>query len=664
LSQEEIMMKRALLVCLFASAAQAGLVRLEVKERSDVLDGKSFGSTGAYERIIGRAYFAIDPQLAANHAITDIALAPTNKDGMVEFSCDMFMLRPRDPAKGNGTVLYEVANRSAKRLLQTFNLASDSRDPRKPEEFGDGLLMERGYTLLWLGWQFDLPPNGDLRLYPPAAEGVKGIVRAEMTPEAQVTSMSLGDRNHRPYPVLNPDDPNLKLTVRDTVEGARTTLDRASWHIEKASSLVIPRGFEPGRLYELVYTAENPPIAGTGFAVVRDFISWMKYGGGVSGAPAPGAVYQRAIGLGISQSGRYLRTMLYYGFNADEKNRKVFDGMLPVVAAAGRGVFNMRFAQPSRDSSPFTNTLTATDLFPFNDLDATDPVTGKKDGLLTHSLTPELRPKIFYLNSSHEYYGRSLALLHTSADGRADAPLAPDSRYYFFAGGQHAVAAFPPKRGGTQYLPSPTPYTLTFRALLDAMAAWIRDGKQPPASRYPTLAKNELAPLAKLKFPAIPGVALPRYPHLAYPSDYGPEFLSKGIAAMEPPKIGKPYPMLAPRVDADGNDVSGVRMPEVQAPLATYIGWNFRAAETGAPDQMFSLVGGMIPFARTKAERMASNDPRPSIEERYPSKDDYLARFETAAKQLVSDGFLLPEDVAPLVKRGAAEWDYIQSGSH
>jgi hypothetical protein len=663
------MLKRALLVVLFASAAQAALVKLDIKERSDILEGKSFGSTGAYERVIGRAYFAIDPKLAANHAITDIALARTNQDGMVEFSCDIFMLRPRDAAKGNGTVLYEVANRSAKRLLQTFNLATDSRDPRKPEEFGDGLLMERGYTLLWLGWQFDLPPNGDLRLYPPVAEGVKGIVRAEMTPEAHVTTMSLGDRNHKPYPVLNPDDPNLKLTVRDIVEGARTTLDRASWHIEKGSSVVIASGFEPGRLYELVYTAENPPIAGTGFAVVRDVISWMKYGGEVS-APVPigtrslDARYQRAIGFGISQSGRYLRTMMYYGFNADEKNRKVFDGLLPVVGAAGRGVFNMRFAQPSRDSSPFTNTLTATDLFPFNDLESTDPVTGKKDGLLTHALAPELRPKIFYLNSSHEYYGRSLALLHTSADGRADAPLAPDSRYYFFAGGQHAVAAFPPKRGGTQYLPSPTPYTLTFRALLVAMDAWIRDGKQPPASRYPTVASGELVPLAKLKFPAIPGVALPKYPHFAYPSDYGPEFFSKGIATQEPPEIGKPYPVLVPRVDADGTDVSGVRMPEVQAPLATYIGWNFRAAEIGAPDQMFTLVGGMIPFARTKAERMASSDPRPSIEERYPGKDEYLARFDTAAKQLVRDGFLLPEDVAGLVKRGGAEWDYIQTGNH
>ncbi len=656
------MMKRTLLaIAVSAGLAHAGLVRLEIQERSDVLDGKPFGKAGAYERIIGKAHFAIDPKLAQNKAIADIGLAPRNKQGLVEFSSDIYMLRPKDASLGNGALLYEVSNRGGKGMLAAFHRAG-SLDPRKPQDFGDGFLLEQGFTLLWVGWQFDMPETpGLVRLYPPVAEGVKGIVRAEMTLDSHMPSYSVADRNHKPYQVLDPDDPNLKLTVRDQVEGPRTTIARGDWHIENGTTIMLKGGFDAGRIYELVYMSENPPVAGTGFAAVRDMVSWLKYGGAVSGSPAPDVRYARAIGFGISQSGRFLRTGLYFGFNRDERNRKVFDGVMADVAGGGRGGFNMRFAQPSRDSNPFQNTLTPVDIFPFTDLEETDPQTNQKDGLLTHGMPREFWPKIFYMNSEYEYYGRAASLIHISLDGKNDVPPAPNTRIYMFAGGQHGPAPFPPVRRATQNLPNPNPYQWTFRALLVAMDGWVKDGKEPPPSKYPRIASGELVALNGVKFPSIPSVARPATMHLAYPSNYGPEFRSKGIDTQEPPELGKPYALLVPQVDADGNDVGGIHMPEIQVPLATYTGWNLRAPEVGAPTQLATQIGSMIPFAQTKADREKSGDPRLSLEERYAGKEDYLAKFRSAAEALARDGYLLSSDVPELVKRGAAEWDFVHA---
>jgi len=646
-----------------AAVTQGAMVRLDVQERSAVLNGKAFGKAGPYERIIGRARFAIDPDSAANQPIADIALAPRSKAGLVEFAADIYMLKPLDAKKGNGTVLYEVSNRGAKGMLAAFHRAG-SLDPRKPEDFGDAFLLEQGYTLLWVGWQFDMPDTpGLVRLYPPVVEGVKGIVRAEFVFDKRTEIQSVADRGHKPYPVLNPDDPDLKLTVRDRVEGPRQTVPRGDWHIERGSNVVMKGGFDPGRLYELVYTSENPPVAGTGFAAVRDTISWMKYGGNVAGAPDEPR-YARAIGFGISQSGRFLRTLLYYGFNRDENSRKVFDGVLSDVSGAGRGGFNMRFAQPSRDSNPFANTLNPVDLFPFTDMEQTDPETGTKDGLLTHSLRREFWPRIFYMNSSHEYYGRAASLIHIELDGKSDAKILPTTRIYMFTGGQHGPAPFPPVIRGTRYLPSPNPYQWIFRALLVSMNEWVKDGKEPPASRYPRISAGELVALNDVKFPKIPGIEFPTIIHLAYPSNYGPEFRTKGIDTQEPPEIGKPYPVMVPQVDQDGIDIAGIRMPEIQAPLATYTGWNLRSKEIGGSEQLFTQAGSMIPFAPTKAARMQSGDPRLSIEERYASRDDYLKKFEAAAQSLARDGYLLPRDVPELVKRGAAEWDFVQTADH
>jgi hypothetical protein len=654
----------ALALCL-APAMPAGLLRIELSERSDVLGGKSFGSVGPYERLVGKAFFAVDPKLPANQIVCDIDKAPRNDSGLVEFSSDIYVLKPRDPKNGNGAVLYEVSNRGNKGMLAMYNRATASHDPKTAADFGDNFLLERGYTLIWLGWQFDVPrTEGLMRLYTPIARNgdrpITGLVRSEILVDKKEYSRSFADRNtHIPYPMANPNDPTLTLTVRDRNDGPRRNVPRTEWKIVEGTHVAMAAGFEPGKIYEIVYTAKDPPLVGLGPAAIRDLISFLKYGNGntVTSLADQRRFIKRAYAMGTSQSGRFLRTFLYYGFNADEKGRKMFDGVMAHVAGAGRGSFNIRFGQPSRDGHPFMNLFYPTDIFPFTDVEETDPETGLTDGLLVKAEQAHVTPKIFYTDSAYEYWGRSASLIHTTADGKKDAPIPPTTRIYFFAGGQHGPATFPPVRTVTKNLPNPNPYTWSMRALLVAMDNWVAKDIEPPPSQYPKIADNKLVPLSDLQFPKIAGVSVPTRPQRAYHVDYGPDFRTLGIISIEPPKVGNPFPVLVAQVDADGNETSGVRMPDIQAPLGTYAGWNLRATELGAPDEMFSMVGSYIPFARTKTEREKTKDPRPSVEERYKGREEYLKRVESAAKNLVAGGYLLDQDVPKLVERGAAEWD-------
>jgi hypothetical protein len=348
---------------------------------------------------------------------------------------------------------------------------------------------------------------------------------------------------------------------------------------------------------------------------------------------------KRAVGIGVSQSGRFLRSFLYDGFNQDEKNARVFDGVWAIVAGAGRGSFNARFAQPSRDGHPFLNVFYPSDIPPFTD----------NDGLLAKAVAANVAPKIFYSNGSYEYWGRAASLIHTSPDGKQDAPLAKDTRVYFFAGSQHGWGSIPPRAAETQNPGSVIDYRASLRALLLAMQAWLKDGKEPPASEYPRIAKDQLVSLGAYAFPKIPGLEIPAIKREAYRLDF----------SMEPPKAGAPYPTLVPQVDQDGNETSGIRMPEVQVPLASYTGWNLRSKNIGAPEELYSMAGSSIPFPASKAEREKRKDPRLSIEERYPTEADYLQRITAAAQKLVEAGFLLDEDVPKLRERAAKEWDYV-----
>ena len=660
------MLKRAwILSVVLPALLPAALVRIEVHERSDVLDGKSFGTAGPYERLVGKAYFAVDPNLPANKIITDIAKAPRDGDGLVEFSADFYCLKPRDPKHGNHALLFEVSNRGGKGMLGFFNLGGGSNDPRTEADFGDGFLLEQGYTLLWLGWEFDVPPGRDaLRLYAPAAQGITGLVRSEVTVDHKAIRQSLGDRSQLAYPVVNPDDPALTLTVRDHADSPRRAVARDTWRIEGGTHIVMPAGFDPGKIYEVVYTSKDPPIVGLGPAAVRDFISFFNYG--IENDTVLGDQHdyiKHAYGYGVSQSGRFLRTFVYYGFNRDEKGRRVFDGLMAHVAGAGRGSFNHRFAQPSRDGHPFLNTFYPTDIFPFTDLPETDAETGITDGLLSHGTpgpegTPAI-PKIFYTNTSYEYYGRAASLIHTTIDGTKDAPVAPTTRIYFLTGCQHGPSGFPPQRGDAQNPANPNNYRWTLRALLVALDAWVHTGEDPPPSRYPKIADGSLAALSAVAFPRVPGVQFPTRIQQAWHVDYGEEFRSAGIVTIEPPKVGSAFPMRLPQVDADGNETAGIRMPATAVPLATYTGWNLRSQGIGAPDELYSMVGSFIPFARTKAERVKAGDPRLSVEERYASKQEYLDKMRAVAGDLVKGGFLLQRDVTLVMARASAEWDFV-----
>jgi len=662
----------ALLLTLVAAAPlSADVVRIEVQTRSDLAGGQAFGSAGAYEKLAGKIYFAVDPSLPANKIVTDLDKAPRNAAGKVEFSSDFYLIKPKQIEKGNGAVLYEVSNRGGKGMLGFFNHAAGSLDPSKPEEMGDGFLMKQGFTLLWVGWQFDPPQRpGLVRVYPPVAtengRPIRGLVRSDFVVTEREADHSLADRDHTAYAVVDPDSPDNVLTVRDSVDGPRRVVPRSEWRFGRddggkavgdVTRVYMSSKFQPGKIYEVVYTAQAPPVVGLGPAAIRDVVSMLKYS---SAEPLsiPASAIKRALAFGVSQSGRFLRTYLYYGFNRDERNRKVFDGVIAHVAGAGRGSFNHRFAQPSRDGHPYLNFFYPTDIFPFTDVAQTDPETGVNDGLLTHAGSPELLPKVFYTNSEYEYWGRAASLIHTTVDGKSDAPLMDNVRIYLLSAGQHGPAAFPPAQTIGQQKNNPLDYRWAMKALLLAMDRWTATGAAPPPSRYPKLADNTLVAPDKLRFPKLPGVTTTTAVHKAYHADYGPKFATEGVVSQEPPRIGTAFPILVPQVDADGNGIAGIRMPELAVPLATYTGWNLFNDRSGPVTVLSSMQGSYVPLAKSGAEKKRNGDPRASIDERYRDKEQYLGQVTKAAQDLVAQGYLLAEDVQPVVANAAKHWDY------
>jgi len=656
----------ALLLTFTSSPVAAEVVRIDVRSRADLLDGQPFGAAGPYEKVAGTIFFAVDPALPANRIVADVDKAPRNANGRVEFSADFFLIKPKRIERGNGAVLYEVSNRGGKGMIGFFNHAAGSLDPSTAAEMGDGFLMKQGFTLLWVGWQFDPPARpGLVRVYPPVATDngrpIRGLVRSDFVVTEKESAHSLADRDHVAYVVEDPKSPQNVLTVRDSVESPRRTVPRDQWSFTAdGTHVALDTKFEPGRIYEVVYSALNPPVVGLGPAAIRDTISMLKYGSADAWSIPSGAI-DRAIAFGVSQSGRFLRTYLYYGFNRDERNRKVFDGVIAHVAGAGRGSFNHRFAQPSRDGHPYLNFFYPTDIFPFSDAAQTDRETGITDGLLTHAGSPELQPKIFYTNSEYEYWGRSASLIHTTVDGSADVPPMENTRIYLLTAGQHGPAGFPPTQTIGQQRNNPLDYRWAMKALLVAMDRWTATGTPPPPSRYPRIGDGTLVAPDRLRFPKVPGITTSTTPHRAYRADYGPRFISDGIVTIEPPRIGTAFPILVPQVDGDGNGIAGIRMPELAAPLATYTGWNLFNARSGPTDTLSSMQGSYVPLLRTAADRKRTTDPRVSIEERYRDKDQYVGLVSKAALELIDQGYLLAEDLAPVLRNAARHWDYIAS---
>ena len=654
-------------VALTVLPLHARVVRVETATRTDVLGGKDFGDAGAYERITGRVYFSLAVANSHNLRIVDLSNAVNLKNSEVEFSADFIAVRPKDAHKGNGSLLLEVPNRGRGRILSLV----DGGDWDLAKDAGDAWLLRNGFTIVSLGWQWDADGADALRFFAPVAkengETITGLLRGDLMPskvmlEIPLGHLILGNLGGTEYPVSAPADPLNVLTVRDSRAAPRTVIPRAEWQFaETVDGKLTPSnryihlngGFQPGKIYEYVYVVADPVVAGGGFAAIRDFASYAKH--------APDAVTPtaRVYGEGISQNGRFLRDFLYQGFNADEEGRIALDGVLAHVAGAGRGSFNYRFAQPSRDAQPTSSVFFPTDIFPFTDLPEKDPISGETGGLLDRAVADKAVPKIFFSNTSYEYWGRAAALIHVTADGKHDAPISENVRIYHFTGLQHFSGPFPPEKGKGDLLgqqpQSPLPVKYFWRAMIANIDAWVRSNTLPPASSYPKIADGILVPLREYAMPVIPGVNRPHEANEAWHLDFGPHWRD-GILSVQPPKVSEPFPVFVPQVDADGNERDGVRLPEITVPLATYTGWNLRDSSIGAPDQRVSFEASYIPFPKTAADRQKIGDPRKSVAERYTDREDYMARYNHAVDDLVKQRWILPEDRDASLHRGEQEW--------
>jgi len=679
------MASRALAICvciacsLSLPSAFSEVVRVEIAGTTPWLGGKALGKAGSYEKLQGRVYFDIDPESPTGRRVTDITLAPRNAKGRVEFSSDFVLVRPRDPARSRHSVLLEIPNRGLTQANGSF-FSTARGSPFDLLNLGattlrDAFLFEQGFTVVWLGWEFDLSHN-EIRMEAPAAN-VTGVVRHSVVPtSAGGHVFRLGGANS--YCASDAAQPDAQLLVKSSFDGAATVLPRAGWWFARVDGdklvpdpcVVVSRDeFAPDKIYELIYRGVNPPLAGLGEAAVSDFVSWLKFGGAPSPVRDHPETVSRVLGFGYSQSARFLRDFLYRGFNADELGRQAFDGLFIASAGAGRGSFDHRYAMPGAAGNSVLSDLRPVDLFPFTDGTEDDPVTGASDALLRQAESSHTVPKIFYTYSSTEYWARAGSLAYTTVDGAKELPLSPSARLYFYSGTPHAPYPFPPiRKTAAEAFENYANFARadwSFRALLLDLDEWVTKGTKPPDSAYPHLSSGshaaDLVSRDRLESPQIPGARFPAWMPGNWRMDYGPDFSAKGIIANEPPKVGAPYTVLVPRVDRDGNDVGGIALPDVAVPLGAFTGWNYQLPVQPNLKYLAGLVGSFIPFPRTAKERKTSGDARLSIEERYSGHDDYLEKVRDAAQSLVSRRLLRAGDVDAIVAESATRWDFLIS---
>jgi hypothetical protein len=658
------------LVILFPTLALAEVVRVEITEREPFAGGHSFGRSGPYERIAGRLHFEIDPEAPQHAGITDVRRAPRNAAGRVEFWSDFFLLKPVDPARGNRRLLYDVNNRGNKLAIWTFNDARGN-NPATVADAGNGFLMREGWSVLWCGWSGEVLP-GEHRLLaglPIARENgepITGRIPVEICRDQAVSSSPLYWTPwtiSAAYPPVDLDARLAKLTMRPRRAEPAVEIPADQWAFARqegdttvpdANSLWVRGGLRPGWLYELVYEGRDPRVSGLGFAAVRDCTSFFRYeqaDAAGTANPLAGGI-ERALIFGISQSGRFVNHLVYDGFNTDERQRIVFDGAISHVSGAGRGLFNQRFGMATLCATHHENVLTPSESFPFTTVPQTDPVTGRSGDILARARASGHVPKMFFTQTSTEYWTRGASLLHTNVAGTKDVELDPQTRLYCVAGAQH-LGAGPTDRGLYQNPRNPLndrPYVM--RALLVALDQWISTDTPPPDSRYPRIADGTLVDLETFRrqFPKIPGLQLPTGYYMPLRLDFGARWLNEGIADRVPPDMGPPFRTLVPAVDADGNELAGIRLPDVAVPLATYTGWNLRAAEAGAEGMLAPYHGSYLTFPETRDQRLQTGDPRLSVAERYPTRDAYLCRVADAVLQLCEQRLLLAEDAAALLR--------------
>jgi Alpha/beta hydrolase domain len=622
--------------CLVPVTAWAEVIRFDILERQPAFSGRSFGEVGPYERITARVTIALDPTDDRNAIITDLSLAPRNSAGRVEAVADVVILRPADPTRGNGTLLLDVPNRGRKLAPQLFD---DSPQPgadraEAAQDAGIGFLHRQGFTMVWVGWQADIPSKpGQLALSAPVLKGVTGPAREEFIFD-NTTSPA---RATLTWPAADPA--NLTVTVRAAWADARQTPAGLSARLVDPTTVEItrPDGFDAGALYEVTYTARDPVPLGMGYAAVRDVVSFLRRD--ISEAnPLLAGLHPsvtRAIGFGVSQSGRFLRDFLYLGFNEDEHGRMVFDGLMPHVGGTRRMATNVRFGLPGRNPRHPQDPAWQADLFPFTYATLTDPISGRTDGLLRRCSLSATCPKVMQTDSEHEWWASHASLLVTDLNGN-HLDLPDNVRAYMIARTPHFAEPTDTMRATLidMALPqNPMHAGAPMRALLSDLDSWIRDGITPPASRVPMRSHGTLVAAAGAVPTDIPG--------LPYTAKHTPSVFSDQTV-MPPKEIGR-YPVFVPKADDDGMAIAGLHQLALAVPRATYTGWNPRAQGFG-PSALYPLQGAVVPFAPTEAARKEANDPRPSIAARYADDDAYVAAVRREAARQVAERLLLPED--------------------
>ncbi len=627
----------ALCAALIAPATlRAEVVRFEVLQSVPAFEGRSFGSAGTYVKITARATISVDPGDPRNALIADIDKAPRNAQGRVEATSDVVVLRPADPSRGNGTLLVDVPNRGRKLAPQLFDDVGQpaANQADKADDAGIGFLHGQGYTMAWVGWQADIPSAaGQLAMAAPVVRGVTGSARDEFvfdharTPVTATLSSQLGD------------PASLGVTVRARWDAPRETPPGMSIRAIGPQTVEIVRpaaGFDAGALYEVTYVARDPAVLGLGFAATRDVVAFLRRdtGAGNPLAASGRSSVHRAIGFGVSQSGRFLRDFLHLGFNEDLSGAMVFDGLMPHVAGARRMATNVRFGQPGRNARHPQDPAWQADLFPFTYEILTDPLSGRRDGLMLRCRLNGTCPRVIQTDSEHEWWASRASLLVTDLKGN-HLELPTDVRAYMIAGTPHFAEPTDRLRSAPTMSVAVNPMHAgpPMRALLAAMQSWIADGVQPPASRVPMVAHGTLVAAADALPQVIPG--------LPYRAIYTGASLTD-VSVFPPRELGR-YPVYVPRADNDGMAIAGVRMLPLAVPRATYTGWNPRAEGFGA-GSLFPLQGAVVPFAATRAQREAARDPRLSLEERYASDAAYTAAVRAAADQMVAERLLLPAD--------------------
>lgn len=632
------------LVLACVTPLQARVLRTEILETRPAFEGKAFGTTGAYERVTARVTIGVSPFDPRNAGIHHIQAVPRNALGLVEATADVMILRPADPAKGNGTLLYDVVNRGGTRALQMFNEVVAAPALARAADAGTGHLMQQGYTILWSGWQFDVPSSAGLTVKVPVAAGITGPSREEFIFSNSSNAPPAGLLTH---PAASREG---TLTVRAKESDPRQTPSDMSFRFVDDRNIEIkrPAGFDAGAIYEFIYTAKDPAVGGLGFAAIRDIISYLRHDrADLAGTASPLArggqpEMKRVYGFGQSQSGRVLRDMLYQGFNEDEAGRPVFDAIMPWVAGTRLTFTNAPFAQPGRYSRQHEDRLYPNDQFPFTYGITSDRISGRTDGVLARCMASNTCPKVYHVDSDAEVFQARAALITTDTAGNP-IDLPANVRAYYFSGVPHAtrpgLVSGPIPEAVLPANPlSPAPL---MRALLATLDEWVRDGREPPSSRYPSLANGTLVPYGSETFPTIPDMPYRGIPNVVTLVDH----------SKMPPVAGQAYPTLVPLLDADGHAVAGIRMPAVSVPMATYTGWNARRPGFGE-GQMFSTIGGAIKLPATEADRRG--DSRKSVAARYATPEAYVAAVAKAADSLVAQRLMLPEDAVIQVAQAKA----------